>query len=107
MPATQWPHGHALMPQARILLAVFVVAGTLAEHKPAQAAEVTQISTRDLTNPPLDVISLKSGWLYRAGDDPSWAQPRIDDSDWLPTGSFLTPTIQLFRIGQASAGRLN
>jgi signal transduction histidine kinase len=79
------------MPQARILLAVFVVAGTLATHKPAQAGETLEISTRDLAKPPLGVILLKSGWLYRAGDDPSWAQPQIDDSDWLRTKSFLKP----------------
>jgi serine phosphatase RsbU (regulator of sigma subunit) len=27
-------------------------------------------------------IELRDGWRFRAGDDPSWAGPAFDDSDW-------------------------
>ncbi len=73
------------------LLAIFIVTATLAAPEPAIAGEPLEISIRDLANPPLGVISLKAGWLYRAGDDPSWAYPQIDDSDWLPIESFVKP----------------
>ncbi len=36
-------------------------------------------------------VSLAVAWKFRAGDDPAWADPGYDDSDWrqirIPAGS--------------------
>ena len=39
---------------------------------------------------PGGIVSLAGDWKFRAGDDPAWSSPTIDDSDWqrvrLPSG---------------------
>jgi signal transduction histidine kinase len=34
-----------------------------------------------------DSLILDKGWRYHAGDDPAWADPYFDDSDWETTGT--------------------
>ena len=34
------------------------------------------------TQPGEDVISLEEGWKIHKGDDPAWAEPGLDDSNW-------------------------
>lgn len=51
-------------------------------------AEVPASESETATAVVLDRAVLEDGWAsvktwrFRAGDDPSWAQPRVDDSDW-------------------------
>jgi len=35
------------------------------------------------------VCSLSVGWQYHAGDDPRWADPTFDDSQWEPLSTLL------------------
>src|SRR5688572_5240169 len=46
---------------------------------PQAAATGERIAPDDLDQP----LLLQDGWRWRAGDDPSWAAPALDDSDWL------------------------
>ncbi|MBI2567640.1 MAG: SpoIIE family protein phosphatase [Candidatus Schekmanbacteria bacterium] len=33
---------------------------------------------------PSPFVALQGTWAFRAGDDPTWALPRVDDSQWIP-----------------------
>lgn len=64
-------------------------AGAGAAHAPAPTAEVV------LDREALDGAAIEvEGWRFRAGDDPSWADPGLDDSGW----ETVEPT--LFRRGR-------
>jgi serine phosphatase RsbU (regulator of sigma subunit) len=40
--------------------------------------------------PPLDErTTVRAGWSYHPGDDPAWADPALDDSDWPLVSSYL------------------
>jgi serine phosphatase RsbU (regulator of sigma subunit) len=48
---------------------------------PVLGQQPLKVSTDNLQNN--NTIDLSSaGWKYHAGDDPSWANPQFDDSDW-------------------------
>lgn len=61
-----------------LLLAPLLHPGPTAAQTSAPWADVVVIGEdcRDC------VISLARAWRYRAGDDPSWADPSLDDSHW-------------------------
>ena len=53
-----------------------LVAAALLAAAPARAGvEITAEALRE-------DVDLGSGWRYRPGDDPSWADPALDDSSW-------------------------
>lgn len=70
--------GHAL-----VLIAACVVAAlaphSLAAQTPTRAtAQVPTVDASDLHQP----TSFDEGWLVEAGDNPTWAAPQYDDSQW-------------------------
>ncbi len=40
---------------------------------------------------PEGTVSLDFPWHYHPGDDPAWAEPGTDDSDWMEVSPFLAP----------------
>jgi len=46
------------------------------------AAGTLQAQTYDLTNDRMPVVYLSGFWRFHTGDDPSWANPNLDDSHW-------------------------
>jgi sigma-B regulation protein RsbU (phosphoserine phosphatase) len=62
------------------LLAVVFAALTMGLHLHAQSSELNLFDATHLHAP----SHLKAKWLVRAGDDPSYAQPGFDDSNWAP-----------------------
>jgi serine phosphatase RsbU (regulator of sigma subunit) len=61
-----------------LLLAPLLHPGSTAAQASAERVDVVVIG-EDCSD---CVISLAREWRYRAGDDPSWADPRVDDSSW-------------------------
>ncbi len=73
----------------RLAAAAAVVPGLLF---PAPRASAQAVDATYLGGPRLD---LASGWLVHAGDDPAYAQPDFDDSQWTP---FNAATDSLHRL---------
>jgi PAS domain S-box-containing protein len=68
---------------ARLLLPLLALAATLAAapHARAQAVDgVMRLGTREV--PGGETTQLAGAWRFRAGDDPSWASPALDDRGW-------------------------
>jgi serine phosphatase RsbU (regulator of sigma subunit) len=58
-----------------------VSTGTAGTEEPVQPIVVA---------PPLDErVTVRDGWSYHPGDDPAWADPELDDSDWPLISSYL------------------
>ena len=59
--------------------------------RPAQAAPPAESSdpqsTFSLETEREPVASLQGQWRFQPGDNPSWADPRLDDSHWALVGS--------------------
>jgi signal transduction histidine kinase len=51
-------------------------------------ASVVRLTPADLEPP--DGKSLAEGWIFRAGDDPSWGSIGLDDSSWTPNRTLMT-----------------
>lgn len=56
-------------------------------------AQVDSIPGDDRITGTDDRISLSHAWKYRLGDDPRWAMPNVNDSDWDTISSFFDPVI--------------
>ncbi|MCC3154560.1 sensor histidine kinase [Hymenobacter sp. BT770] len=76
------------MPQKALLFLLLVWAGQLAVAQPARQPAVT------LQQMPDGGIELEKGWTFHAGDNPDWARPDLDDSQWQP----LNPTVGLEQL---------
>ncbi|HEX8330079.1 MAG TPA: ATP-binding protein [Hymenobacter sp.] len=50
-------------------------------------------------------LVLKRGWTFRAGDDPAWALPTVDEGPWQPIDPAQSPR-QLPQVRQAGVGWL-
>ena len=46
------------------------------------ACSLLRAQTFNLSNNPLPVLSLDGLWRFHTGDDPAWANPKFDDSQW-------------------------
>jgi signal transduction histidine kinase len=69
-----------------VVLAAAVLFGM---NAPARSDDVVYVAPEDTQ---LDEgVKLDRGWTYRSGDDPSWADPGLDDSDWEPVTGRLSP----------------
>ena len=60
---------------ALVLLFLITAAVSLPGQQPAPA-------TVDVGREPQPIASLDNGWRFHPGDDPSWAAPNFDDSNW-------------------------
>jgi len=58
-----------------LLLAFVIASAAFAQH--SHPAPRLQLGS--------GIVPLERGWRIRAGNNPAWAQPDFDDSDWQPT----------------------
>ena len=58
-----------------------------ANQPPASATPGDPQSTFSLETEREPVVSLQGQWRFQPGDDPRWADPRLDDSHWALVGS--------------------
>jgi len=70
MPVTTLRHALALV------LLLLVASSTLSGQEPRPAELDEEIFVRG------DTVTLNWAWRFRPGDDPRWADPKLDDSGW-------------------------
>lgn len=70
-----------LLPQIALLLVAGLLSGMMAVSTHANGpAEAPLINEEAIRNG----VSLAGQWLFRAGDEPAWSEPGLDDRDWSP-----------------------
>ena len=64
-----------------VILAIFCVQALLLS---AQTISAPLASAPGISTPPSvhGVLNLEDAWRFHRGDDPRWADPSFDDSDW-------------------------
>jgi len=87
----------------RRVATVLLLAGMCALAPATGAAELPKEDPILLSGDLHDRTQIVYGWRYHPGDDPAWADPRLDDSDWEVTTSLLPvddePAVGWPRIG--------
>src|SRR6185503_19756338 len=96
-----------------VLLCTLAVLAGLAATDRAEAREAPArlegLNAGDLRQP----LILRGDWRWRAGDDPGWAAPDLDDREWLPLPSTdelrARQPVSWFRreleVGESASGR--
>ena len=51
---------------------------------------------------PQEGVLLDKGWKFHAGDNPEWARPEYDDSEWKP----VSPAYPIHQIDRRTPGSL-
>lgn len=81
-----------------LLLLLFVFAFGM-----AQAQALPQQERLMLEQLPASGLLLDRGWVFQPGDDPNWARPELDDSNWQPINLALSlkqlPQVQQTHYG--------
>ncbi len=52
--------------------------------RPAAAQEPRPVSLSAASFEGAEGVELTFAWRFRSGDDPAWAEPGLDDADWVP-----------------------